>query len=112
MPLRNCPVCRVGKIRRKDIKTCGAPDCVEIWRAMTSSQRARAIEEADASSSDVGFSALPSPTFDRQRSAIPSEAPAPDSTTKRDNEALRKLFGEENPPGAVPIKSDDDEGER
>lgn len=87
MPIRNCPVCRIGRIVRKDVKTCGAPDCVELWKHMSTSQRARAIEEADET---FEISALPKPTFDK--SAI-SPAPAPDSTTQRDNEALERIFG-------------------
>jgi len=89
MPIRSCPVCRSGKIVRKDIKTCGAPDCVELWRHMTSSQRARAIEEA---SETVVMESLPSPTFD------PIKAPPPsDSTTQRDNRALEAIFGKDAP---------------
>lgn len=104
MPLRNCPVCRIGKIRRRDIKTCGAPDCVELWRAMTSTQRAKAVEEADNES--ISYVTLPSPTFDKP--TVYQHSPeAPDSTTKRDNEALKRIFGEDNPPGSVP----DDENE-
>jgi len=90
MPIRSCPVCRSGKIVRKDIKTCGAPDCVELWRHMTSSQRARAMDEA---SETVILESLPSPTFN------PIKAPPPpsDSTTERDNRALEAIFGRDAP---------------
>ncbi len=90
MPIRSCPVCRSGKIVRKDIKTCGAPDCVELWRHMTSSQRARAIEEA---SETIVMESLPSPTFD----SIKSSPPPSDSTTQRDNRALEAIFGKDAP---------------
>jgi hypothetical protein len=56
---------------------------------MTSSQRARAIDEA---SETVIIESLPSPTFD------PIKAPAPsDSTTERDNRALEAIFGKDAP---------------
>lgn len=100
--VRNCPVCGIGRIRRREVKTCGAPDCVELWRHMTATQRAKAIEQADEYSvvgADVRIT-LP-PTFDKPTTYqhLPE---APDSTTKRDNEALKRIFGEDNPPGAVP----------
>lgn len=99
--IRNCPICRVGKVYRREVKTCGAPDCVELWRNMTASQRARAVDEAMES-----FVELPRPTFDKPIPTIHSPE-APDSTTKRDNEALKRIFGEDNPPGAVPDEEKD-----
>ena len=44
-----CPVCRAGTINRREVKTCGAPDCVAIWRTMTASERIRAVEGGDIS---------------------------------------------------------------
>lgn len=85
--IRNCPVCRVGKIVRKEVKTCGSPECIAAWRTMSVGQRARAMEEADLTTitNIDDFK----PTFDKHI----SPAPAPDSTTQRDNEALEKIFG-------------------
>jgi hypothetical protein len=56
---------------------------------MTSSQRARAIDEA---SETVIIESLPSPTFDPIKSPQPS-----DSTTERDNRALEAIFGKDAP---------------
>ena len=42
-----CPVCRSVKIFRKTVRTCGAPDCMTEWSAMSSSSRALAVEKAN-----------------------------------------------------------------
>ena len=41
-----CPVCRSVKIFRKTVRTCGAPDCMAEWSAMSHSSRALAVEKA------------------------------------------------------------------
>lgn len=50
MPLiiRRCPICRFKTIRRKEVQTCGGIDCVATWKGMTSSEKQKAIESAEA----------------------------------------------------------------
>lgn len=48
MPFRSkCPVCRLGVLVRPDVRTC-SPSCAAEWRNWTPSQRAQAIESANA----------------------------------------------------------------
>lgn len=95
--IRNCPICHVGKMTRKEVKTCGAPDCIAIWRTLTTSQRARAIE----ASYDVAEVDLPLPPAGAPKTPAQTGAENAQSSTERDNEALRRFFKEENPPGVA-----------
>jgi hypothetical protein len=46
---RMCPVCRQVKIHRREVHTCGSPECVATWRSWTPAQRAASKEsEPDA----------------------------------------------------------------
>lgn len=48
MPFRaKCPVCRTGVLIRPDVRTC-SPSCAAEWRMWTPSQRAQAVESANA----------------------------------------------------------------
>lgn len=46
MAIRLCPICRLNKLTRREVKTCGAAECVEMWRSLTAEQRGHAIEAA------------------------------------------------------------------
>lgn len=96
MPTRLCPICRLGKIVRREVKTCGAYDCVQVWKTLSPSQRARAVEEAEQ------INSIPT-TFSTSRGLDPLTNPPPQSislpksSTQRDDEALRKMFGDDAP---------------
>jgi len=75
MPSRICPICLTNKVRRKDIITCGGSDCLAEWRAMTSGQKARAIERA----AGLAFGEIPS----IDDIPLPTNLGDPDSPTKR-----------------------------
>lgn len=92
MVTRTCPICRVGKIARREVKTCGAPECVAVWRTLTTQQRARAVDEAEASA----FPPI-QPLENRGILRAPSSIPPPETSTERDNKFLTKIFGPDAP---------------
>jgi hypothetical protein len=92
--VRKCPVCRVGVIVRKEVKTCGAMECITIWRTMTVHQRAQAMEEADLPMQTPDFKPL---------GGTPAPTSMPDKATERDRKYLEKIFGDD------PTKKDGDE---
>lgn len=102
---RTCPVCKSAKLRRRELQTCGAPDCVAMWRTATSLQRAKMIDAAEELSDLLPFTTRPA------NEAIPN-APAPkiptrETTVDRDNEFLKKMFGPDAP-GVVETKKEDE----
>ena len=42
----HCPICH-ATIWRREVKTCGSPQCLAEWRQMSSSARAKMMELAD-----------------------------------------------------------------
>ena len=42
-----CPCCR-STIWRREVKTCGSPECRDQWRSMSLSARAKMIELAES----------------------------------------------------------------
>lgn len=43
---RPCPICGLDLVTRREVKTCGSPDCVLSWRTMSPTQKAAALERA------------------------------------------------------------------
>jgi hypothetical protein len=96
MPTRNCPICHIGKIVRRDIKTCGASECVEVWRTLSPSQRAKALETA------ADYNVIPADLSQFTTPSAPPKEPPPTTphlspSTQRDNEFLEKMFGPDAP---------------
>ena len=62
--LHTCPICRKFVIHRKEVKTCGAPECLQSWRQSTLQQRSFAIESASMADDDFlqALRALAKPT--------------------------------------------------
>lgn len=58
---RTCPVCRVGKIWRREVRTCSW-HCSQTWRLWSPDQQANAIDQADIPLADIDLSALKPPT--------------------------------------------------
>lgn len=106
--IRNCPICHVGKMTRREVKTCGAPDCVAIWRTLNTAQRARAIEQ----SYDVMEVDLPMPSASAPKTPAQAGVDNAQQSTERDNEALRRFFREQNPPGVAEGPAKKEGGEK
>lgn len=54
-----CPVCGVIKILRREVRTCGSPGCLEVWRSWSASQRASAMEKREVEEDvEVGVAEL------------------------------------------------------
>jgi hypothetical protein len=43
MAKRYCPICKLNPLRRAEVNTCGAPDCVTTWKSLDAAQRAKAM---------------------------------------------------------------------
>lgn len=109
MASKVCPICRLVKILRAEIKTCGSPECLTTWRSFTPQQKVDAVERAAEIISDQF---IPSPSSDRPRSGFrtinPTDIPSIPKTVERDNDFLRKVFGDDAP-GIVKDDDEDDD---
>jgi len=45
-PYRLCPVCKSVKLIRPIVRTCGAPECIWLWRRLKLDLRIKAEEDA------------------------------------------------------------------
>ncbi len=52
-PARRCPVCKIGRIYRREQRTC-CRVCMSEWNKWSPEQQARAIEQADEPAADAG----------------------------------------------------------
>ena len=52
MPTRPCPVCRVGKVLRRDIRTCSV-SCSREWNTWSREQQGSAIEDSYISIEEI-----------------------------------------------------------
>ena len=71
----HCPCCH-ATIWRREVKTCGSPQCLAEWRSMSLSQRAKMIELAE------------------DNPHLATEILIPTPTTPSGDELLKQLFGD------------------
>ena len=50
---RICPVCRLGVIERKGVKTCGALECQKEWQSWSATSRVKAISLANMPAEEI-----------------------------------------------------------
>ena len=50
---RLCPVCRLGIIERKGVKTCGALECQKEWQSWSAQARVKAISLANMPAEEI-----------------------------------------------------------
>lgn len=105
-----CPICRKIPIYRTEVRTCGGTECISTWRSLSINQKARMMEEAAELSNKAleaqllqglrpeEFSGVKADEIDwTSRPNVPQVPPNIPQTVQRDNEFLKKVWGDDAP---------------
>ena len=83
-----CPCC-LSTVWRREVKTCGSPECRDQWRSMSLSARAKMIESAESSFLD-------NPPLDNPKEMDPKLKKALSPSQLDPQAELLKIFGKKD----------------